>query len=198
VNRPLLIALTLTFLLALALFSGCTKEKILQSEYIQEVEVITLPPDTIYVRDTTVTIQIQYDTVYVTDTVGGSGTGLGSPNKFLAVTALQFHNDPLVIDFINQEFGYTDGWIFYLSTYQLQLIKQSDQVYDIGGYIDYWAPDWSGYYPLEFVWRMTHTGGDPADPLTWTISEPPAAVGEKNPGMRLRTDVLFEQQAAMK
>ena len=192
-----MIALALTLVLALALFAGCTKEKILQSEYIQEVEVIELPADTIYVRDTTVTIQIQYDTVYVTDTVGGSGTGLGSPNEFLAVTALHFHNDPLVIDFINQEFGFTDGWIFYLSTYQLQLLKQSDQVYDIGGYIDYWSPDWSGYYPLEFVWRMTHTGGDPADPLNWAISEPPGTVEGKDPGMRLRKDVLADLQAAM-
>ena len=177
---------------------SCTKEKILETEYIQEVEVIELPADTIYIVDTVATTQIKYDTVFVTDTVGGSGTGLGLPNEGLAVTALHYYNDPLVNEFVTQEFGYTNGRIFYLSTHQLALVKQSEQVYDIGGYIDYWAPDWSGYYPLEFVWRMTHTGGDPTDPLNWAISEPPGAVQGNDPGMRLRQDVLLDLQAATK
>jgi hypothetical protein len=192
-----LIALVITLLLLLTLFGSCTKDKILEAEPLRQVEVVELPPDTIYVSDTTVTVRIQYDTVYVTDTEDSFGDGVVLTNELLAVAALQYHNDPLISDFVASEFGYTEGSIFYLSTCQLQVRNQSNQVYDIGGYVDYWAPDWSGYYPLEFVWRMTHTGGDPADPLNWTISEPPGAVGGMDPGMRLRPDILSKQQAAI-
>jgi len=54
-------------LLPLFMF-GCDKEKIVEStEYIEKVEYVELPPDTIFVRDTL----IDYDsvTVYSTDTV---------------------------------------------------------------------------------------------------------------------------------
>ncbi len=135
-----------------------------------------------YVYDTVVTVQNHYDTTVVVDTVQ---TLQCNPNELLAVQAMEYHSDPQVIDFINQQFGYNDGWVFYLSTFQLDLTAQSSTVYDMYGYIDYWVPDWSAYYPLEFYWRMTFTGGDPADPDNWQIAEPPAAVSGHQPGVRI-------------
>lgn len=138
--------------------------------------------DTITVHDTVVTIQYQYDTTIVTDTIL---TVRCDPNKQFAVAALHYHSDPLVILFINAQFGYTDGWILYLSSLQLNLAERSPNVYDIAGYIDFWAPDWSGYYPLEFYWRMVFNGGDPADPLNWQIMEPSGSPAGFQPGLSL-------------
>jgi len=135
-----------------------------------------------YVYDTVVTVQNHYDTTHIVDTVL---TTQCNPNALLAVSALQFYTDPLVLDFINQEFQINDGWVFYLSTFQLDVTQQSSSVYDFYGFIDYWTPDWSAYYPLEFFYRMTFTGGDPADPNNWQISEPPAAASGHMPGVIL-------------
>lgn len=201
----------------LALFlAACEKEKIVEStEYIRDVEYVELPGDTVYrvdtvfssdsiavqqidtviltdtvvqvvsVYDTVVTVENHYDTVVVTETVE---TFRCDPNEYFAVAALHYYCDPLVIEFINQEFGINDGWIFYLSTFQLGMTKQSSDVYDIHGYIDYWTPDWSGFYPLEFYFRMIYTGGDAADVDNWQLENPPAAVGNYQPGFKLIQD----------
>jgi len=135
---------------------------------------------TVTVHDTTITIQYQYDTitVTVTDTIM---TGQCDPDEYTAMGALQHHCDPLVMQLILQEFGLTEGWIYYLSSNQLAFTQPSATVYDIYGYIEYWTVDWSGYYPLEFNWRLTFTGSDPTDPNHWTMSEPPVA----SPGLKI-------------
>lgn len=192
----LLITLTLTL-------AGCDKERIVEStEYVHDIEYVQLPPDTIIqldtiyssdsvvvyrvdtvrttviVHDTVVTVRNYYDTVTIIDTVLQN-----NPNELLAVAAMQYHTDPLVIDFINQEFGYTDGWVLYLSPFQMDIAQRSTGVWDMAGYIDYWAPDWSGYYPIDFAWRVTFSGGDPSNPSNWQLSEPPAAVAGHLPGL---------------
>ncbi|MCX6834089.1 MAG: hypothetical protein NTW07_02965 [candidate division Zixibacteria bacterium] len=156
------------------------RDTVVQVNHVHDTVIVN---HTVTVHDTVVTVQHHYDTTVVIDTVV---TQQCTPNQNLAYTALEKYSDAQVIDFINQEFGYTDGWVFYLSAYQSSVTPRSASVYDIGGYIDYWTPDWSGYYPLEFNWRMTFTGGDPADPDNWDISEPPAsAPSEHAPGIRL-------------
>ncbi len=214
-SRKLLTGLILLSLMAALLLLSCDKERIMESsEKVHDTEYIQLPPDTImitdtvfvndsvtvqttdtvtihttdtvyqtnYVHDTVVTVQNHYDTVQVVDTVTLTQC---DPNGFLAVSALQYYTDPMVIDFINQEFGYNDGWVFYLSTFQLDATQQSSTTYDLYGYIDYWTPDWSAYYPLEFYYRLTYTSGDPANPDNWQISEPPASAQNHTPGFKL-------------
>lgn len=186
--KTLVLLIAALFTLGLLLLvHGCTKERIVESsEIIKDIQYITLPPDTIFVVDTvssrdTVTVRVT-DTITVRDTVE---TVRCDPNDLLAMAALEYHTDPLVLDFINQEFGINDGWIFYLSAFQVDLVQASPAVYDIYGYIDYWTPDWSSYYPLEFLWRLTYTGGDPGDPRNWQQSDPPAAVAGRQPGIKL-------------
>lgn len=139
--------------------------------------------DTIRIHDTVVTVQNHYDTTVVTDTVL---TIQCLPSEAAAIHAMQYYADPQVLDFINSQFAINDGWVFYLSTFQLDLTKQNQNVYDMYGYIDYWTPDWSGFYALEFYWELTFTGGDPANPDNWVMTEPPAA-GPANqvPGLRV-------------
>jgi hypothetical protein len=197
--------LTLTVVLVLA---GCDKEKIVEStQYIHDTQYLESPPDTVFqidtvfvndsvavhttdtvlIIDTVIQVNNVYDTIitYVTDTVSINQC---QPSEFLALGALQYYCDPLVIEFINGEFGYDDGWIMYLSAFQTDVTKQSSDVYDIYGYIDYWTPDWSGYYPLEYYWRVTYTGGDPANPDNWDLSSPPDGVSGHRPGVSLTED----------
>jgi len=138
--------------------------------------------DTVPIYDTVEIAHYYYDTTIQIDTVTVAQC---APNEYLAFAALQYYSDPMVIDFINGEFGYTDGWIFYLSAFQLELTQQSSNTYDLYGYIDYWAPDWSGYYPLEFYWRLNYSGGDPADPDNWQLAEPNSSPSGHVPGVRL-------------
>ena len=133
--------------------------------------------DTVIVTNTVV----HYDTTVVTDTVVQASN---EANELLAVGALEYYVDPLVLDFVYQEFGLNDGWIYYLSTWQMEFTRQSAGVYDIYGYIEFWATDWSGYYPLEFYYRVTHTGGDPADVTNWSLGEPTSGTPEHNPGLK--------------
>jgi len=200
--------------LTILMIAGCEKEKIVTStEYIEHVEYIESPPDTIImvdtlpigdtvivhvsdtviwydtivrtVHDTTIVIEQHYDTITITDTIA---TSQSLPNEHLAFSALQYYSDPLVISFINLEFGYNDGWVLYLSEFQVNLNGQSSSVYDIYGCIDYWTPDWSAYYPMEFWWRLSYTGGDPADMQNWRMSEPPPAASGRPPGLKLIED----------
>lgn len=160
----------------LLMIDGCSKERIVEStEIVKDIQYIT---DTVVVVNT-VTV---HDTVRVIDTVQ---TVRCDPNELLAMGAMEFHTDPLVLDFINQEFGINDGWVFYLSTFQVDLVQASPAIYDIYGFIDYWTPDWSAYYPLEFYWRLSYTGGDPANPNNWQQTDPPAAVAGRAPGIGL-------------
>lgn len=152
-------------------------DTVMQVEHVYDTVVQV---NTVY--DTVVTTQHHYDTTIVTDTVL---TVRCDPNEYLAFTALQYHTDPQVIDFINQEFGYSDGWIFYSSAFQVDLTAQGTDTYDIYGYIDYWTPDWSAYYPLEFYWRLIHTGGDPADPANWQMTDPPAVAPGRPSGISI-------------
>jgi len=64
----------------------------------------------------------------------------------------------------------------------------STGVYDFYGYIDYWTPDWSGYYLLEYYWRMTYLGGDPTDPNNWRLSDPPAGASGRDSGLKLSVE----------
>lgn len=222
--------------LVLWAFSGCDKEKIVEStEYIHDIEYRQLPPETIfqfdtliirdsnivsppdtiyqidtlrimdtfivnttdtirvydtivqtrYIHDTVTVVQHHHDTVVTIDTVRITQF---SPNEYLAIAALQYYSDPLVFEFIYDEFGYDDGWVFYLSTFQLDVTARSSGVYDIYGYIDYWTPDWTGYYPLEFYWRMIYKGGDPANPANWEMGEPVSASFTSRPGMHPAND----------
>lgn len=250
-NASLLMIIVI-FLLLWAV-SGCDKERIVEStEYVQEIEYIYLPPDTIvqtdtvfnsdtsvvyfidtafvfdtviqvynnydtvsvYVYDTVSTVQNHYDTTYIIDTVSTVynhydttylidtvlqvinnydtvtiidtvQTTSNAANEHTALGALEYYSDPIVIEAINAEFGYTDGWILYLSTYQVALDNPTANVFDVYGYIDYWAPDWSGYYTFEYLWRLTYTGGDPAVPTNWQMTEPPTAVSGHQPGLNV-------------
>jgi hypothetical protein len=241
-KRLLVLSLPFLLLSLVPLFSGCDKERIVTStEYIEKVEYVAGPTDTVIVRDTifmfdsvavqitdtitivdtvfsqstihdtvfvhdtVTTVQHHYDTTIVTVTVTDTVVSVQhhydtvevvsyQPNGALAFAALQAYNDPMVISLINQEYGYNDGWIFYLSTYQVDLTQQSAGVYDIYGYIDYWTPDWSGFLPLEFYWRMTYTGGDPGDPNNWTLSEPTSSAGHA-PGLKKSADSRRDLQS---
>jgi len=181
--------------------SGCDKEKITEStEYIHDIEYVELPPDTVLITDTvfvggsdtvnfTDTLYI-YDTTFTHDTIVTviTDTVLTSqcaPNEYLALSALQYYSDPLVLDLIYQEFGITGGWVFYLSAFQLNVTQQSSGVYDLYGYIDYWTDDWSAFYALEFYWRLTYTGGEPADPDNWQMTDPPGAAPGLKPGINI-------------
>jgi hypothetical protein len=207
-TRILIFGAVLLFAAVLLAATGCDKERIVQStEYVHDTQYLNQPPDTVFmvdtvynndsivvhqtdtvvVHDTVVQVNYVYDTVtvVVTDTVV---TTQCAPNEHLAFAALQYYCDPLVIQLVNQQFGLTDGWIFYLSAFQVDLTQQSANVYDIYGYIDYWTTDWSGYYPIEYYWRLTYTGGDPADPNNWQLDEPPGAAPNHAPGVNLITD----------
>lgn len=132
---------------------------------------------TVTVHDTVTTVRYHYDTVELVDTVT-----VQQANQYVAFSAMEAYVNTAVIEFINSEFGYTDGWIFYLTVHQCDVTRQSATVYDFYGYIDYWTPDWSGYYPLEFGYRMTFTGGDPTNPANWDMSEAPTTTSSKHPG----------------
>jgi hypothetical protein len=210
-TRMFLYGFLLLLVAALLSASGCDKQKIVES-YIHDTQYVDQPADTVFMVDTVYTsdsvminhtdtvvvhdtvVQVNYDTVTVTvtDTVM---TVQCTPNEHLAFAALQYYCDPLVMQLVNDQFGLTDGWIFYLSASQIELTEQSSDVYDIYGYIDYWTTDWSGYYPLEYFWRLTYTGGDPADPQNWQLDEPPTAAPNHTPGVQLSNDPSREAAA---
>lgn len=188
-TRFVITALLLIVISTLMVVSGCDKERIVEST-IHETEYIELPPDTVFQVDTVYTTDsitihatdtvTQFDTVFIHDTVLNNQC---EPNEYLALIALQYYSDPIVFDYINTHYGISGGWVLYLSAFQTQLTQKSAGVYDIYGYIDYWTPEWDGFEAFEYYWRMTYTGGDPADPNNWDISEPPAMVSGVRPGV---------------
>jgi hypothetical protein len=211
-HRKLFIMALLFCTALVILIGGCDKEKIVEStEYIRETEYVEVPGDTIfqvdtvystepvtvYVTDTvTVTdtiveetflydtvaqIEEHYDTTIVTDTVLETQY---IPNEHQAMGALQYYSNPMVMELVGQELGLTDGWIFYLTTDQQDLVQQSTGVYDVYGLIDFWTVDWNGFYPIEYYWRLTYTGGDPGNPANWQMTDPPAVTGLE-PGVNI-------------
>jgi hypothetical protein len=164
-----------------------TIDTVLVQDTVEVSDTVTVT-ETDYIYDTTMiydTVTVEhnyYDTVVVTDTVE---TVRCDANEYFAFAAMQNYCDPLVIQFINQEFGYTDGWIYYLSMFQSDIAAVSSNVWDIYGYCDYWTPDWTGYYPLEYYWRLTFTGGDPANLANWQMAEPPTMTAGYRPGIKL-------------
>ncbi|RKX19352.1 MAG: hypothetical protein DRP51_07575 [Candidatus Zixiibacteriota bacterium] len=148
--------------------------------------------DTITVFDTvtqnfydTVTVAINhYDTVTVnsTDTVMVSQC---EPFVQFAFAALQYYGNAEILSFINGEFGYNDGWIYYLAITQSDLQSSSQGVYEIYGYANYWTVEFDAYYPLEYFWRLTYLGGDPSDPDNWELSDPPARSSSITSGVKL-------------
>ena len=149
------------------------------------IDTVTVT-NTVYHTDT-VTVT---NTVYITDTVE---TTSNTPNEYYAYTAMQYHSDPEVLAFIDAEFGYSDGWVLYLSTYQSLVENPGTGVYDIWGFIDYWTPDYSGYYPIEYGWRVTYNGGDPSNPQNWTLTEPPTTGVSGNSGLKISTKHSMKQ-----
>ena len=140
-----------------------------------------------YVYDTVITIEQHFDTTVVTDTVL---TIQCDPNEHTAIGAMEYYCDPLVLDFVYSEFGISGGYIFYLSSLQIEITQPGSGVWDIYGYIDYWTTDLTGYSLIEYYWRMTHTGGDPGDPSNWQISEPPVGSSGRQPGIKLAPDAM--------
>lgn len=209
-NRLILFIHLMSIALVVLLVAGCDKERIVEStEIVREIEYIELPPDTVIIYDTVVTFDsvtiqatdtltvydtvivtitdtvttvfVQYDTTIVTDTVVLASN---EANELLAKGALEFYVDPLILEFAYQRFGLNDGWVYYLSAWQMDFTRRSAGVYDIYGYIEYWALDWSGYYPFEFYYRLSHTGGDPADVTNWQLGEPFVSPAGHNPGLK--------------
>lgn len=203
----------LLLLTVVILATGCDKERTITStEIVHDTKYIELPPDTIFVIDTvsgidtliihdidtvrkTDTLRINviihdtvirtvnnYDTIRRTDTVTVTVTSF-QPNATTAVAAMQAQTDPQVLQFAFDNFGLSDGWVFYLTPAQMEVTQSSAKVWDVFAYVDYWTPDWAGYYPLEVYWRMTYKSGDPADPNNWTMTDPPAAIAGQPSGV---------------
>lgn len=195
-NKRTLLLIPAIFAIVVLFLYGCDKERIVESsEIVRDVEYVTdtlyqvdtvfvgdsvTILDTVIIRDTVTQVQYVYDTTIVTDTVA---TPVYDPNSSLAFAALQYHTDPLVMDLVYTDLGISEGYIFYQSFSQLDLTQAANGVYDIYGYIDFWTTDWSGYYPIEYYWRMSYTGGDPANPANWQIGEPPATPYAVDPGL---------------
>jgi hypothetical protein len=201
------------FLLVILIISspGCDKERVVTStEVVHDTKYVEVPPDTVFVVDTvsgvdtlivhdvdtinrTDTVRINvtvhdtvrvtvnhYDTTRLVDTVTVTQY---QPTVVTAVAAMQAQTDPMVLEFAYEEFGLSDGWVFYLTPAQMEVTQSSAKVWDIYAYVDYWASDFSGYYPLEIYWRLTYKSGDPSNADNWTMSDPPSAVSGRSIGV---------------
>jgi hypothetical protein len=139
---------------------------------------------TVTVHDTVFRTQYIYDTVFDVDTVVRTTYKASTAT---AIEAMQAQTDPLVLDYIYENYGYETGWIFYLASSQMEVAQSSTTVWDIYGYLEYYTEDWSEYMALEFYWRMTYLGGDPSLSSSWQISEPPSAASIHQPGINKLT-----------
>jgi hypothetical protein len=133
------------------------------------------------VHDTVVRIQNHYDTIVKIDTVVRTQY---QPSAVLAAEAMQVQTTPLVFDYVSEAYGLGEGWVFYLTSSQMDIAQSSTNVYDIYGYLEYYTEDWSEYYALEFYWRMTYKSGDPSISSNWTMSDPPSTAGVHQPGFK--------------
>lgn len=140
---------------------------------------------TVVVYDTVETIRYHYDTVTVTVTVTDTVTKTSyAPSGPTAIVAMQYYTDEILYEYMYDNYDLEDGWIFYLSSYQLYISQASTNVYDIYAYVEYWSSDWYDYYAFEIYWRLTYKSGDPSNPSNWTMSEPPSAVSGHQPGIK--------------
>ncbi len=151
---------------------------------IHDTIVVT---DSIAVFDTIVQVdtivQTMTDTVYQTQYVHDTVTIAGcQPLVHFAYAAMHGWGDIEVIAAVNAQYGYNDGWVFWLSIYMTAIDNPSQGVYDFWGYIDYWSPDWNEFVPFEYGWRMTHLGGDASDPNNWQLSDAPGTGYYAPPG----------------
>ncbi|SYZ72494.1 exported hypothetical protein [Candidatus Zixiibacteriota bacterium] len=144
---------------------------------------------TVIVHDTVVTVRNIFDTVVVTDTVTLTQC---APSGTSAVIAMEVQTDPLVLDYANQNYGLSDGYIFYLTPSEMNISKVATGVYDIYAYLEYYSTDWSQYEAFEIYWRMTYVSGDPNDPSNWQMADPPSAVADHQPGLKAVTKSSFE------
>ena len=182
------IAYIATALILLASVYACEKERIVEStEYVERIEYVQLPGDTVYQTDTIFNgdtiVQTVYDTIVIFDSTQATQCG---PNVHLAMAAMQFYTDQFVLKLIKLQFGINGGWVLYTSNFQTDITELSPDSYVLAGDIDYWTLAWDQFYPLEFAWKLTHTGGDAADPLNWRIDEPSATGAPYHPGLRLK------------
>jgi len=143
--------------------------------------------------DTLVITEYNYDTITVFDTVTVNHydtVTISECDPFVqfAFAALQYYGNAEILSFINGEFGYNDGWIYYLGITQSDLQSPSYGVYEIYGYANYWTVGFDAYYPLEYFWRLTYLGGDPSDPDNWELSDPPARSSSITSGVKLSID----------
>ena len=142
--------------------------------------------DTTEIVDTVTVTNTIYDTITVTNTVYDTVVNTEClPFVHFAFTCMPVHADPVILDFIYNETGYDEGWIYYLSSAQTDMESPSNGVYDCYGYVNYWTTDFTGYYPMEYYWRMTYLGDDPSDPANWQLSDPPSRSSGKVGGVQL-------------
>ncbi|PWB75551.1 hypothetical protein C3F09_01945 [candidate division GN15 bacterium] len=128
------------------------------------------------IHDTIRVINTVYDTVRVTSVVHDTVLKTQcTPSQQLAVDAMISQSDPLILDFLLQQVGENDGWVFHLSPSQMDITQVSSTVWDIYSLVDYWSSDFSGYYQIEMLWRLTYTGGDASNPNNWTMTDAPAS-----------------------
>lgn len=198
------------------LAAGCNKERIVEStEYVHDIQYIESPPDTIIVRDTLFrsdsVIIYTRDTIRITDTLRITNTVYDTvrittvvhdtvlkaqctPSQQMAVDAMVSQADPLILEFLMQQVGENDGWVFHLSPSQMDISQVSSTVWDIYSLVDYWAADFSGYYQVEMLWRMTFNGGDASNPNNWTMTDAPASPRYRpglNPAMKATSPKLL-------
>jgi hypothetical protein len=157
---------------------------------IDTVRINTVTHDTVrvtsVVHDTVKVTSVVHDTVFTIKTVHDTIVKTQyAANIMHAITAMEVKADTLVLQYVYSQLGENNGWIFYLSPEQMSLSQVSTGVYDIGVYIDYYAADFSGDYPLEASWRLTYKSGDPQNPNNWTMADPPTGVSGFPAGLRL-------------
>ncbi|MDF1543926.1 MAG: hypothetical protein P1R58_02350 [bacterium] len=200
-KRLLLLTLILTLV---AWVVGCDKETTTTSSEYREI--IGQGADTVFLSDTVLIDNPNgttvYDTTILHDTISFSDTVMvydtviqtvtqvdtvisqtNGPTVQAAFLAMQAYTDIVVIEDITATVGLTDGWVFYLSAYMSYVDSPGTGVYDLAGYIDFWAPDFSDFYAYEYGWRMTYISGDPGDPNNWQVGEIPGASPIGKPGL---------------
>ncbi|MCP4703774.1 MAG: hypothetical protein GY865_04115 [candidate division Zixibacteria bacterium] len=156
---------------------------VIDTIYNNSTDTLTI---TEYIFDTVTITNTVYDTV--TNTVNHyDTTTISQCDPFLqfAHSAMQYYGTADILELVNSEFGYADGWVYYLGITQCDVQSPSAGVYEIYGYANFWSVEFDAYYPLEYFWRMTHISGDPDDPDNWELSDPPARSSSKTGGVKL-------------